>query len=364
MIRPAAIIDSTFQPYARTNAELTVAEEEDRAALIEQVDSGAKNHLDLHAIAKTESNVTFVINSDKTISVTTNGAASAQVSTKLLGNIGNYVPNIYGGLLISGVPNPDKGTALYVAYSNNGTSQVASTTLRAGETTIIDDTYPYIQIFILVYSGSNIGSTPVVFKPMICTTADYVVSPKFVPYAKTNRELTVAEDEDRAALIEQVDNGAKNKLHYDGISTPSGDTANISFSCSGDSITITGSASSNAAWCYLTLAGSIITVNDFCNGKYYLSSERTGSGAADIFAYESSVGQFADDSGNGTVIPNKSTSNAVRIMVNIPKGATVNITLKIMICTAADYAVSPKFVPYRPSWQEMWEMIQALQNNS
>jgi hypothetical protein len=44
-------------------------------------------------------------------------------------------------------------------------------------------------------------------------------------------------------------------------------------------------------------------------------------------------------------------------MVNIPKGATVNITLKIMICTASDWAVSQKFVPYAPTNRELYEMI-------
>ena len=34
----------------------------------------------------------------------------------------------------------------------------------------------------------------------------------------------------------------------------------------------------------------------------------------------------------------------------------------VMICTVADYKISPAFVPYRPSWQEMYEMIKALQS--
>jgi hypothetical protein len=57
------------------------------------------------------------------------------------------------------------------------------------------------------------------------------------------------------------------------------------------------------------------------------------------------------------------TQYAYRFRVYSNK-AIGNVTIYPMICTAADYAVSPKYVPYRPSWQEMWEMIQALQNNS
>ena len=34
-----------------------------------------------------------------------------------------------------------------------------------------------------------------------------------------------------------------------------------------------------------------------------------------------------------------------------------------MLCAEAAYAITPEFVPYRPSWDAMWEAIQALQQN-
>ena len=34
-----------------------------------------------------------------------------------------------------------------------------------------------------------------------------------------------------------------------------------------------------------------------------------------------------------------------------------------MICPKAAYEIAPGYVPYRPSWDEMWEAIQALQQN-
>ncbi len=37
-------------------------------------------------------------------------------------------------------------------------------------------------------------------------------------------------------------------------------------------------------------------------------------------------------------------------------------TVRVMICTAADYAVSPAFVPYAPTNRELYEMILALQS--
>lgn len=191
--RLADIVSDFEEEQERQDAEIgtvTVAEQQDRAALTAQVDGGAKNRLCNSATTTTQSNATLTVNPDGTVSVTTNGATSANVSLKMIAASNNYAPNEYGGMVVSGVPSPDNGTALYIAYSNDGTAQAGSATvLRAGETAIINSTYPYIQVFILVYKGSDIGSTPTVLKPMICTAADYAISTEYVPYAPTNREL-------------------------------------------------------------------------------------------------------------------------------------------------------------------------------
>ena len=335
----------------------------DRAALTKVIDGGAagtKNLFDcslqsIKAVTQNQSygfswngnvctstrGVSFTINADNSITVAANTKDEVWFKlTDFMYSAGSYV--------ISGCPTNGSTSSYYIESDALNYRDIGNGVSFTINSTTTD------SIYIVVKSGQTFEKT---FYPMLCSKALYDADSSYVPYAPalTNIILT-------PALIKQVDGGAKNKLHYNGISTSSGDTTNISFSCSGDLITITGSTSSNAAWCYLTLDGSIIVANDFCNGKYYLSSERTGSGPVDIFVHESSVGQIADDSGNGVVIPNKTTTNSVRIMVNIPKGATVNITLKIMICTAADYAVSPAFVPYRPSWQELYEMILALQS--
>ena len=44
------------------------------------------------------------------------------------------------------------------------------------------------------------------------------------------------------------------------------------------------------------------------------------------------------------------------------EGDTVTFT-DGMLCAEAAHEITPEFVPYRPSWDEMWEAIQALQQN-
>ena len=43
-------------------------------------------------------------------------------------------------------------------------------------------------------------------------------------------------------------------------------------------------------------------------------------------------------------------------------GTTVDENVNAMICTAADYAISPAYVPYAPTNRELYEMILAMQS--
>ena len=69
---------------------------------------------------------------------------------------------------------------------------------------------------------------------------------------------------------------------------------------------------------------------------------------------------IAYDSGSGSDTFDLTGFSAVTIGLRIAS-ASGNITIKPMICTAADWAVSQQFVPYCPTMAEMYEMIKALQ---
>lgn len=49
---------------------------------------------------------------------------------------------------------------------------------------------------------------------------------------------------------------------------------------------------------------------------------------------------------------------------SLPGGTTFDVDVDIMVCIAADYAISSQFVPYAPTNRELYEMILALQSGS
>lgn len=49
---------------------------------------------------------------------------------------------------------------------------------------------------------------------------------------------------------------------------------------------------------------------------------------------------------------------------SLPGGTTFDVDVDIMVCTAADYAISSQFVPYAPTNRELYEMVLALQNRA
>ena len=170
-------------------------------------------------------------------------------------------------------------------------------------------------------------------------------------FAVRFNESEEAATKNRNALIEQVDKGAKNLLHFDGLSST---TSNgVTFKINSDySITATReTASSSTALADLILNGDLVYANDWCDGKHYLSGcPENGSPTT----YEMLAKSYATDDyiqrdyGNGVLLPIKSASIpniTVRLVVRSSFSGAV--TFKPMICTKAAFGVSQKFVPYR-----------------
>lgn len=196
MIRRAEIADSTFVPYSKTNRELTVAEDEDRAALISQVDSGAKNLMIFDAIGSSTPNtgtsiringITFTIQNERTITAYGTATAGAYMFFYLNREPENFINLFDGKHIWSGLPEGYTSNEVAVFYKVNG-----------GSSMLIDPvsgTLPYVSggnVTLGIQVQKNQSYTqenPLVIKPMICTSADYAISPAFVPYAPTNRDL-------------------------------------------------------------------------------------------------------------------------------------------------------------------------------
>ena len=144
---------------------------------------------------KSGSGVTFTDNGDGTITVT--GTASADVQFTCH-SIDLKVDN--GTYKLNGCPPGGSYSSGYSIYCNWYQSPgVPSTTYKdegAGTDVVINGSedsadYAKISIAILIKSGTALPVGGVTFKPMLRDAR--ITDPTFVPYAMTNRELTVSE---------------------------------------------------------------------------------------------------------------------------------------------------------------------------
>lgn len=161
--------------------------------------------------------------------------------------------------------------------------------------------------------------------------------------------------------IELVNNGPKNKFSW----SASDRTHNgVTFTVNGDG-TITANGTNNGSGnSFISIKiMSAQEIGEFAN--YILS----GAPSNDIGAYLSleerggSYTTYVRDRGSGVVIPEIITE--VNVYIVIPKNAVAdNILFKPMICSESDWNISKEFQPYRPSYQELYEMVLALQGNN
>ena len=176
--------------------------------------------------------------------------------------------------------------------------------------------------------------------------------------------VAVAEQQDRAALITQVDGGAKNLIDPSAFTSQTKNGVTVTKNPD-DSYTITGTFTARVTSFFVidNIVGTAGTVLAFEGGE------------AGIYAYarNGNPAAWLTSSGGvpvttGVPIPEQDVGESfdIAIMVNNSDGRfddrVFDKTVRVMICTAADYAVSPAFVPYAPTNRELYEMILALQS--
>lgn len=178
MVRLASDPDATYQPYAKTNRELTA----ENQTLTNNVDvlaeNGAVNLLPNGATTDTINGVTFTVNTDGT--VTANGEATADANLILSESF--YVGS-GKAIRITGCPSDGSSTTYFLRLTaENSTTSKANDTGDGADYTTTEN---YYGARIVVRGGTTVSN--LTFKPMI---ADAKFSGDYVPYAKTNRELT------------------------------------------------------------------------------------------------------------------------------------------------------------------------------
>jgi hypothetical protein len=162
------------------------------------------------------------------------------------------------------------------------------------------------------------------------------------------------QDEDRAALVELIDSGAKNLAVPLNLATRAG----LTITNNKGQYTISGTTTSEFTG-YLFRPAEPLQITTDC---VIIGAEQL-TGLAYCAAYSDSAGSSLkfEDIGTKKILPSGAVISYIYVQQRTV-GTAVSANINLMLCTAADYAISPKFVPYRPTWQEMYDMILALQS--
>ena len=148
-----------------------------QAPIARLVDAGAKNLFQYNPVSVPE--ISYVVNGDGSITVTANDTTAVRIL--VLG----LVTNLEDGkkYTLSGIAGGSYSSSYGFAVATS--SATGKVFLSDGHTDFVKTSEMH-QLELVVRAGQSWIKT---FYPMLCTDEDYAISPEFVPYAPTNREL-------------------------------------------------------------------------------------------------------------------------------------------------------------------------------
>lgn len=168
----------------------------------------------------------------------------------------------------------------------------------------------------------------------------------------------IATNED--ALVELVDGGAKNLLDLSKATSVT-KVDEITYSINSDgSLTVT--------WNNLTVAKALRFV-----GIPYIAGELVLSGCpsgGDVSTYRSEMRQMVDGTETNIAVDNGAGSDSFELnndtFIYVVRIATASgtATFKPMVCTKSAWGISHTYQPYRPSYQELYERVVALEQEN
>ena len=182
-------------------------------------------------------------------------------------------------------------------------------------------------------------------------------------------EADTAEAADRAALAELIDGGAKNRLPFSDLAmikrqNTGGTWDNnkfthnngVTFTVNDDfSVSVNGTATGGNAVLVLSPVGGFTAKE----GNWVLSGCPEGGSTT---TYNISIAGTASDIGNNAEFTSVS---AKLVRIYVLSGTTVSdLVFKPMVCSKAEWNISQEYQPYRPSYAEIYAMVQALQGGS
>jgi len=208
-------------------------------------------------------------------------------------------------------------------------------------------------------------------------SASNKLNPVYINYDSTHRAVSDAEKTawnttttnevtDRAALAELIDGAAKNRLPITSVDSLKQlntygtwennvytHSSGVVFTVNDDmSITVNGTASGANAVLVLSMPGGF----SIEAGNWILSGCPSGGSAS---TYNIAIAGTTSDTGTTGSF---TSCSKVLVRIYVISGTTVdNLTFKPMVCSKAAWDISQAYQPYRPSYQELYERILALE---
>ena len=376
MVRFASDSDDTYQPYVKTNKELTAENEALTNKLNNEIvtrsELGAKNLLpyDIQKIkalntagtwngntyTPNNSSLNITLNTDGSITVDGTSASAATATLYIYGSASEANENIFKGMIASGCPSGGATNKYSLAI------QGFSTTTPSGGNnyhdigegiTVGNDNY--VRVYVRIQNNTTVSN--LTFKPMIRLASDPDAT--YQPYAKTNQELT-AENQTLTNQANDMVNvlGAKNLLLNEATTQILND---VTFTKNSDgSITVNGTASQTT---YYPIAITGFVIGD---GDYLLTGCPNGGSASKYSCFvrsteaDSSQWQYCTDYGNGATL----TASAIKkyvAFIEIQNGQTIsNLLFKPMLRPAS--IEDDTYVPYSMTNREMTPYVRAISN--
>lgn len=350
MLRLASDTDATYQPYAKTNKQLS----EDSVDWDSESRLGAVNYCPYKQGSDTNNNVSISTDENGVVSVSASAAASANTYYYL--DVASKYGDISGFVLPAGTYKlkVDAENASLENYDiqlinvTDGGTLIINTitsavfTIAAGKT---------IRARVRVKSGQTPSS--VKFYPMI-TLIDY--NGPYVPYSKTNRALTV----DSLGLNDFCKLGAVNLLENTGVSTTT--IRDVIFTKNADgSVTANGTQDGTGGGSYYHVSDTFTCDS----GTYKLTGCPSGGSSSTyrLYVYDHTVGSTgevvnASDTGEGAIF-NLLSGHEYNINIMIGVSQTANDMLfKPMITPILDY--NGPYVPYAKTNKELTKKVDAI----
>lgn len=343
-----------FQPFALNNQDLTKTVENlsyaNNIVIPELVNNGSKNLWDFANanVVQVQGTPTY-IKTDTDITVSTSSATTqwARVCYKITLPAGNYVwrtkitnfsatSEIRMGVADS-LNNQDMTWYRRTQITGNGVFTVEIPNASSGDV--------YIEFYINFSDTIAPSNTATFSENMICTEADWKVSQKYVPYARPNYDLTRLQAEDRAALAEQIDEGAKNvfkTFEASEITTVPATIAGLTFIRNADnSITLNGTNSTGSD------VFIKIGVFNYEAGKEYVMGYSCIKDNNVNKAYAYSSDDYLASSYDPVRTHTYSSNGSAYVYIRVASDYQfVNDTIYPMICTKAKYDISPAYEPF------------------